>query len=67
MKRHFKFLSYALSLCMLCTFFFSPSVLAATDRTILAENTTVMLANAVTGIRVNCIATNDHINVCFVG
>ena len=37
------------------------------DNVILTENTTVMLANAVTGIRVNCIATNDHINVCFVG
>ena len=37
------------------------------DNAILTENTTVMLANAVTGIRVNCIATDDHINVCFVG
>lgn len=37
------------------------------DNVILTENTTVMLANAVTGIRVNCITTNDHINVCFVG
>ena len=37
------------------------------DGVVLTENTTVMLANAVTGIRVNCIATNDHINVCFVG
>ena len=37
------------------------------DNVILTENTTVMLANAVTGIRVNCIATDDHINVCFVG
>lgn len=33
----------------------------------LSENTTVMLANAVTGIRVNCITASDHINVCFVG
>ena len=37
------------------------------DNVILTENTTVMLANAVTGIRVNCIAASDHINVCFVG
>ena len=33
----------------------------------LNENTTVMIANAVTGIRVNCISASDHINVCFVG
>ena len=37
------------------------------DNVVLTENTTVMLANAVTGIRVNCIAASDHINVCFVG
>lgn len=37
------------------------------DNVTLTENTTVMIANAVTAIRVNCIATNDHINVCFVG
>lgn len=34
---------------------------------VLTENTTVMLANAVTGIRVNCIAASSKINVCFVG
>jgi hypothetical protein len=37
------------------------------DNVTLTENTTVMLANAVTGIRVNCIAASSHINVCFVG
>ena len=37
------------------------------DGVTLNENTTIMLANAVTGIRVNCIAASDHINVCFVG
>ena len=37
------------------------------DNVTLTENTTVMLANAVTGIRVNCISASDHINVCFVG
>ena len=31
------------------------------------ENTVLMLANAVTGIRVNCITASDKINVCFVG
>lgn len=33
----------------------------------LTENAVIMLANAVTGIRVRCIAASDHINVCFVG
>lgn len=33
----------------------------------LTADTTVMLANAVTGIRVNCIEASDSINVCFVG
>lgn len=33
----------------------------------LTEDTTVMLANAVTGIRVNCIAASDFINVAFCG
>ncbi len=33
----------------------------------LSENVTVMLANAVTAIRVNCISASDYINVCFVG
>ena len=33
----------------------------------LSEDTTVMIANAVTGIRVNCTAASDSINVCFVG
>ena len=37
------------------------------DGVILNENTVVMIANAVTGIRVNCTAASDHINVCFVG
>ena len=37
------------------------------DGVVLTENTTVMLANAVTGIRVNCIAASSKINVCFVG
>ena len=37
------------------------------DNVTLSENTTVMLANAVTGIRVNCISASEHINVCFVG
>ena len=31
------------------------------------ENTTVMIANAVTGIRVNCTAASDVINVAFCG
>ncbi len=33
----------------------------------LTESTVLMLANAVTGIRVNCITASDHINVCSVG
>jgi hypothetical protein len=37
------------------------------DNVTLTENTVVMIANAVTGIRVNCTAASDHINVCFVG
>ena len=37
------------------------------DGVVLTENTTVMLANAVTGIRVKCIAASSKINVCFVG
>lgn len=37
------------------------------DNVTLNENTTIMLANAVTAIRVNCITASDHINVCFVG
>ena len=37
------------------------------DGVTLTENTTVMIANAVTGIRVNCIAASDHINVAFCG
>lgn len=37
------------------------------DGVTLSENTTVMLANAVTGIRVNCISASSKINVCFVG
>lgn len=37
------------------------------DNVTLTENTVVMIANAVTGIRVNCIAASDKLNVCFVG
>ena len=39
------------------------------DGTILHENTVLMLANAVTGIRVNCLTASgsSKINVCFVG
>ena len=37
------------------------------DNVVLTENTTVMLANAVTGIRVNCLSASSTINVCFVG
>ncbi len=37
------------------------------DNVTLSENTTVMIANAVTGIRVNCISASDHINVAFCG
>ena len=33
----------------------------------LSENTTVMIANAVTGVRVNCTAASDKINVAFCG
>lgn len=35
--------------------------------TVLNENTVIMLANAVTGIRVRCLTASKHINVCFVG
>lgn len=34
---------------------------------VLTENSTIMLANAITGIRVNCITASNKINVCFVG
>lgn len=37
------------------------------DGAILSENTVLMLANAVTGIRVRCIRASSAINVCFVG
>ena len=37
------------------------------DNVTLTENTVVMVANAVTGIRVNCIAASDKINVAFCG
>ena len=37
------------------------------DGVVLTENTTVMLANALTGIRVRCISASSTINVCFVG
>ena len=33
----------------------------------LTEDTVVMIANAVTGIRVNCITASDKINVAFCG
>ena len=33
----------------------------------LTENTTVMIANAVTGIRVKCISAESTINVAFCG
>lgn len=35
--------------------------------TVLTENTVVMIANAVTGLRVRCIEATSTINVCFVG
>ena len=34
---------------------------------VLSENTVLMLANAVTGIRVNCISATSTINVAFCG
>lgn len=37
------------------------------ENTVLSENTVIMLANAVTGIRVRCISASGTINVCFVG
>ena len=37
------------------------------DGVTLEENAVIMLANAVTAIRVNCITASDRINVCFVG
>ena len=37
------------------------------DGVTLDENAVIMLANAVTGIRVNCITASSTINVCFVG
>lgn len=37
------------------------------DNATLTENAVIMLANAVTGIRVNCIEATAPINVCFVG
>lgn len=37
------------------------------DSTVLSENTVLMLANTVTGIRVRCLTASTHINVCFVG
>ena len=35
------------------------------DGTVLTEDSVIMLANAVTGIRVNRIAARSHINVAF--
>jgi hypothetical protein len=37
------------------------------DGVTLNENTVVMIANAVTGIRVNCITAESSINVAFCG
>lgn len=37
------------------------------DDEILSENTVVMIANAVTGVRVRCLTAESSINVCFVG
>jgi len=37
------------------------------DNVTLTENTTVMIANAVTGIRVNCLTAESSINVAFCG
>lgn len=37
------------------------------ENAVLEENTVIMLANAVTGIRVNCLTATGTINVCFVG
>ena len=37
------------------------------DGVTLTENTTVMIANAVTGIRVNCLTAESTINVAFCG
>ena len=37
------------------------------DDEILSENTIVMIANTVTGVRVRCLTATSTINVCFVG
>lgn len=37
------------------------------ENAVLTEDTVIMLANAVTGIRVNCLSAESNINVCFVG
>lgn len=37
------------------------------DGVTISENTTVMIANAITAIRVNCVSASTKINVCFVG
>ena len=37
------------------------------DGVTLTENTVVMIANAVTGIRVNCLTAESSINVAFCG
>lgn len=37
------------------------------DNVTLSEDTTVMIANAVTGIRVNCLTAETSINVAFCG
>lgn len=37
------------------------------DGAVLSENTIVMIANAVTGIRVKCLTASDKINIAFCG
>lgn len=37
------------------------------EGTTLSENTVLMVANAVTGVRVRCLTATSTINVCFVG
>ncbi|MCQ2273062.1 MAG: hypothetical protein MJZ72_09820 [Bacteroidales bacterium] len=37
------------------------------ENAVLTDSAVIMLANAVTGIRVNCISASSHINVAFCG
>lgn len=37
------------------------------DGEVLSDNTVVMIANAVTGVRVRCLTATSTVNVCFVG